>query len=194
MKICWKRGCSLPLMLQTHTSRSVLQDWLMGHRWGCSTESPQRSNCLGSWHPCFVWCWRGTLTNAIVVSGTNPAGKNEMSKLEFRVLGWGWGSRGWSCNKGFWPACSACQTPHAWVLIVGWGSWGKKGVHSWASQSMILTCCSFKVWLAVLWGQRRPDLQLFCIWFCASMVLLRQCGCLTPTRKYLWEDSALSPI
>lgn len=186
------RGCSLSLMLQTLTSRSMLQDRLMEHGWGCSTEPPQKVNCLVFMALLFAWCWRGTLTNAIIVSGVNITGKNEWVSWNFLCWGRGGTQVVGRVTKGF-GQLALLYPPHAWVLIVGWGSWGKR-VHSWAIQSMILTCCSLKVWLAVLRGQRRPDLQLLCIWSSASMVLLRQGGCLTPTRKYPWEDSTLSPI
>lgn len=124
-----------------------------------------------------------------------PTQPGRMKWVNWRFLCWGVGGAHvvGHVTKGFGQS-SLLYPPHVWDLIVGWGSWGEKRVHSWASQSKILTCCSFKVWLAVLGGQRRLDLQLLCIWSCASMVLLRQGGYLTPTRKYLWEDSILSLI
>lgn len=155
-------------------------------------EPPQKANCLVFMALLFVWRWRGTLTNAIIFSGTNTAWKNEWVSWSFLCWGRDGDSCGSTCNKGFWQLAlavlSTCLSFDYGMRFMG------KRVHSWASQAMILTCCSFKVWLAVLWGQRRPDLQMHCLWSCSSMVLLRQGGCLTPTRKYLWEDSTLSPI
>lgn len=111
------RGCSLPLMLLILTSRSMLQDWLMGHGGVCSMKPPQKANCFVFMAPLFVWWWRGTVTNAIIVSGANRAGKNEWVSWSFLCWGRGGDSCGWSCNKGFWPACSCCtlHMPEFWL-------------------------------------------------------------------------------
>lgn len=122
-----------------------------------------------------------------------PTQPGRMKWVNWRFLCWGGG--GAHVVGHVTKASLLCYTlhmPEFWLWDEVHGE--KKRVHSWASQSMILTCCSFKVWLAVLGGQRRLDLQLLYIWSCASMVLLRQGGYLTPTRKYLWEDSILSLI